>query len=175
MLITSVSMLIISYSSGSLLYPLPKMTGLFMSIAFRQEDQKNRSTRSPSRLNLLKLRNQRKSQSQIFALILLMSSRKRPIMFSPLIDPLITPLNSRIPLSKRLRKSTPLTLLNRKPVRLSLKNILRPDTLYPPNPHKPPHSSLFRKRMEHSVLVKIIATLTATPSTMDTLSRSFPS
>ena len=97
MLDTSVSMLIMSYSSCSLLYPLLKMTGLFVSITFRQEDQKNRSTRSPSQHNLLKLRNQRRSQSQTFALISPMSSQKRPITFSPLIDPSITPSNSRIP------------------------------------------------------------------------------
>ena len=162
-----------SCSGCSLLYPLPKMTGLFMSIAFRQEDQRNRSTRSPSRHNLLKLRNQRKSQSQTFAPISPMSSQKRPIMFFPLIDPSITLLNSRIPLSQILRKSTPLTLLNRKPARLSSKNILRPDRLYPPNPHKPPHSSLSQKRMELSIPVKIITTSIATPSAMDILSHSF--
>ena len=106
MLVTSALMLIMSCSSCSLLYPLLKMTGLFMSITFRQEDQRNRSTRSPSRHNLLKLRNQRKSQSQTFALISPMSSWKRPIMFFPLINPSITPLNSRIPLSQRLQKST---------------------------------------------------------------------
>ena len=169
MLITSASMLIMSCSSCSPLYPLLKMTGLFMSITFRREDQRNRSTRSPSQHNLLKLRNQRKSQSQTFAPISPMSSQKRPITFFPLIDPSITLLNSRIPFSQRLRKSTPLTLLNRKPARLSSKNILRLDALYPPNPHKPSHSSLSQKRMELSALARIIITLTATPSAMDTL------
>ena len=173
MLDTLASMQIMSYSSCSPLYPLLKMTGLFMSIAFRQEDQKNSSVRSPSQCNLLKLRNQRKSQSQTFAPMSPMSSRKKPITFSLLINPLITPLNSRIPLSQRLRESTPLTLLNRKLARLSLMNILRLDTLYPPNPHKLPHSSSFQKRMEHSALVRTITILTATPSAMDILSPLF--
>ena len=108
---------------GSSIVTLPKMTGLFMSIAFKQEDQKNKSTKSPSQCNSLRPRNQRKSLSQTFALISPMSSQKRLIMFFPLIDPLITPLNSRIPLSPRLRRSTLLILPNRKLARLSLMNI----------------------------------------------------
>ena len=175
MLDTSASMLIMSCPSCSLPHPLPKMTGLFVSITFWQEDQQNRSTKSSSQRNSPRLRNQGKSQSHTFALILLMSSQKRPIMFSPLIDPLTTPLNSRIPLPPRLRKSILLTLLKRKLARLSSMNILRLDASYPPNPPKLPYSSSFQKRMEHSTLVRTITILTATASAMVTLSHSFPS
>ena len=69
----------------------------------------------------------RKSQSHAFALISPMSSQKRPITFSLLIDPLITLLSSKIPLSQRLRKSILLTPPNRKLAKLSSMNILRLD------------------------------------------------
>ena len=71
-----VSTLIMNFSSCSPPALLLKMTGLFMSITFRQEDLENRLTRLWSLLNLPKQRNLRRSPFPISAKTLKMSSLK---------------------------------------------------------------------------------------------------
>ena len=83
MLVTSALMLIMNSFSCSPPFPLPKMTGLFMSITFWQEEQENGSTGSPSLCSLPRLRNLKRSLSHTSVPTSQMSSPKKLMTSSP--------------------------------------------------------------------------------------------
>ena len=101
-----------------------------------------------------------------------MSSLRKPMTNSLPIVHMTIPLNFILTLSLKSPKSIPSTWWKWKLVKLSSRNTLKRDTSYHWNPPKLLLSSLYQRRMEPYIHVKITTTWTPTQSETPTLSPS---
>ena len=126
----------------------------------------NISTGPSSPLKLPWQKDPKKSLSPTFALILWMSFPSRPIINYLSIELLTMSLISRISLSQRLPKFTLSILLKKKPVKPSLKNILKLAVSSLRNHLKLLHFSSSQKKMESYTHARTTDTSIATPYKM---------